>query len=142
MAKNKRGPSGPQFYYIERKFFRVIEHPEARGSWIVVNINGTPISSNELPLCYPGNNGKMVDALGCHELFAYHFKEGAEKEANRLNERVIAGFEIGFGNTRWNQAKAVFNQNPVLQVVAGMLSAGFLFSVGFLIHQGITVWWK
>lgn len=142
MAKNKRGPSGPQFYYIERKFFRVIEHPQVRGKWIIVNINNIPISNNELPLCYIGDHGKMIDALGEDQLTAYHFKEGAEKEARRLNERVIAGFEISFGNTRWNRAKAVFNQSPVLQVVAGMLSAGFLFSVGFLIHQEITVWWK
>ena len=142
MEKNKRGPSDPQFYYIERKFFRAIEHPDAKGSWVVVNINGAVISSNELPLCYPGPNGNLADALGCQELFAYRFKEGAEKEAERLNNRVITGFEIGFGNTRWNQAKAVFNQSPVLQVAAGMILAGFLFSVGFLIHQGITVWWK
>lgn len=142
MAKNKRGPSGPQFYYIERKFFRAIEHDQIPGKWVVANINGIPISDNELPICYEGPNGHMVDALGSGALYAFHFKEGAEKEANRLNERVIAGFEIDFGNTRWNRAKAVFNQSPVLQVVAGMLSAGFLFSVGFLIHQGITVWWK
>lgn len=142
MEKNKGGSSDPQFYYVEREFFRAIEHPEVRGSWIVVNINGAAISSNELPLCYSGKNGRMVDALGCQELFAYQFKEGAEKEAKRLNDRVITGFEIDFGNTRWNQAKAVFNQSPVLQVVAGMLLAGWLFSVGFLIHQGITVWWK
>lgn len=142
MAKNKGGPSGPQFYYIERKFFRVIEHPQVRGKWIIVNINGIPISNNELPLCYIGDHGKMMDALGEDRLTAYFVKSGAEKAAKDLNDRVISGFEIDFGNTRWNQAKAVFNQSPVLQVVAGMLSAGFLFSVGFLIHQGITVWWK
>lgn len=142
MAKNKRGPSGPQFYYIERKFFRVIEHPQVRGKWIIVNINDIPISNNELPLCYIGDHGKMMDALGEDRLTAYSVKSGAEKAAKDLNDRVISGFEIDFGNTRWNQAKAVFNQSPLLQVVAGMLSAGFLFSVGFLIHQGITVWWK
>ncbi|CAM8750960.1 hypothetical protein CENTIMANUS_00357 [Klebsiella phage vB_KpM_Centimanus] len=142
MAKNKRGPSGPQFYYIERKFFRVIEHPQVRGKWIIVNINDIPISNNELPLCYIGDHGKMMDALGEDRLTIYSVKSGAEKAAKDLNDRVISGFEIDFGSTRWNQAKAVFNQSPVLQVVAGMLSAGFLFSVGFLIHQGITVWWK
>lgn len=142
MAENKGGSSDPQFYYIERKFFRAIEYSNRPGNWIVVNINSAPISTNELPLSYNGPNGNRVDALGSDQLPVYFSKEYAENVAKKLNDRVITGFEIGFGNTGWNRAKAVFNQNPALQFATGIVLAGFIFSVGFLIHQGITVWWR
>lgn len=96
MARKKGGAKAPSFFYLEKGYFKVIEHPSEKGRWMIVNMNGAILSDNELPMIHNGPDGNIVDALGCDTFTCFHYKEGAVRKADALNDRVISGWSINF----------------------------------------------
>jgi hypothetical protein len=133
LARKKGGARAPSFFYLEKGYFKVMEHPSEKGRWLIVNMNGALLSDNELPMTHDGPNGNIVDALGCDTFTCFHYKEGADRKANALNDRVISGWSDDFEvEPKWKVAYDKLKDYVGFWALIGACLTGTIISV---------MWW-
>lgn len=132
MSKRKSGVEDtPLFAYTEGHYFRVAVDPEDDVyHYIIVNMNGVPVTKNRLPARYTSPDGHIADIHGCIDIPAFVLKKEAEERAKKYCSEVIAGFDIQKhyekDSSFKSRVKAFFNQTSV-QVVLGCIWLTFLF---------------
>lgn len=135
MSTSTKGASAPHFAYVPKNFFRTAPHPNQPQHWIVVNLNGAPISKNNLPMLYWRDDGQLADIEGCTDCTMWYIQSGAEKHAAELNESVIQGFDIKEDHL----LKRFFNRvedSVLFWTIMGMMFSSGIAGVVYLLNKG------